>query len=150
MHHNSTTCFKKLIWNGYFSLSSMEIFVGTSVGAPILLEQFQNSTRFNTERESTCPFLSHIGNSIPKSSYMCLYLIVWKKIFIVFCIKFNIYMYIKYVTNNNYKNVFFFNFSFSQNLTAKLNGNGYYSICYYNILSILSKTWVLTKWGCDE
>ena len=35
----------------------------TSVWAPILLEQFQNSVGFNTEHENKCSFPSHIDSS---------------------------------------------------------------------------------------
>ena len=55
------------------------IFGGTSVWAPILFEQFQNSTGFNTQHENTCPFSSHIGSYIPTFRGMYFNLTAWKK-----------------------------------------------------------------------
>ena len=48
------------------------IFGGTSARAPILLEQPQNSTGFNTEEENTCPSASHIGS--PTLTFRDMYL----------------------------------------------------------------------------
>ena len=41
---------------------------------------------------------------------------------IIFCIKFTIYVYIKYIKNNNYENISFI-FLLYNTLTEKLDGN---------------------------
>ena len=69
------------------------ILGGTSVWASILLEQFQNSTRFKVEPEK-CLSPFHIGSSIPTFRDMYYYLIMQRKTaFIIFCIKFTVYIY---------------------------------------------------------
>ena len=65
-----------LIWAEWrFSKSSEfeTIFRGTSAWTPILLEQFQTNTGFNTEHESTSTFTSRIGSSI--STFKDMYLL---------------------------------------------------------------------------
>ena len=50
-----------------------------------------NSTQFNVQRENTCSFPCHIGSSIPTFRDMYLHVIVRKKKFYNFCVKFTIY-----------------------------------------------------------
>ena len=62
-------------------------FWDTSVCAPILLKQFQNSPEFNTEPENKCPFPSHIGSFIPTFRDMYYILIVRRKIYQIIAVK---------------------------------------------------------------
>ena len=68
--------FKKMICNSYLSLNWMEIFVGTSVRAAIMIEQFQIRTGLNIELENACPFSNHISTFISIFQYLanCAYI----------------------------------------------------------------------------
>ena len=80
--------------------------------------QSSDSTEFNAEHENTSLYPCHIGGSIPTfrdKKYIDI------SIYIFFCIKFTIYMYIKYV-KNSYKGLFFI-FPLYNALTAKLDVN---------------------------
>ena len=81
-------------------------FGGTSLWAPILLEQFENRTGWNTEQESTYYIQIHI--SLPTFRDMYLRFIVQKKLSLISYLKFTI---IKHVENNSYKNLFFILFT---------------------------------------
>ena len=87
-------------------------FVGVLVfGHPLCSSK--NSTEFNAEHETTWPFPCHIASNIPAFWDMQLHAIVRKISFYNF-----LYMYLKYVRNNSYKNLFF-SFSSLQYLNSK-------------------------------
>lgn len=56
--------------NGYWETIFLK---GASVWAPILLERFQNRSRFEIKYRKTCPFTSEIGSSNPTLKDMYLY-----------------------------------------------------------------------------